>query len=258
MKICACDIMIGGTDKCEFQCRHCVRGTSMNNSMPEEVIEQIFKVFDFSQTSITFGGGEITSDLDVLESFVEKLTKTGLHSFYVVSNGKTYKEKLVNLLDKLYSIADEKELCGLSFSYDEFHAEFISKQDLMKNIDRYRWVEDEYYGECYEREYIDIHSHFTDFSQVLIINEGRAKKLCGYRKREIIENPIVLSCYQDENLWIQEGMFFINYNGDVFTTCEASYETMSKRDKFFIGNIFDEDFIEKVKDIAIEEDMIFI
>ena len=112
MKICAYRMMIGCTDKCGFQCRHCLRGPSMNNSMSEEVIDQIFKVFDFSQTSITFGGGEITLALDVLESFVEKLTETGLNSFYVVSNGKTYKEKLVKLLDKLYYIADEKECNG--------------------------------------------------------------------------------------------------------------------------------------------------
>lgn len=254
MKICAYNVIMGCTNKCGFRCRHCLRGPARNESMSEEVIEQIFKVFDLSQTAITFGGGEITLGLDVLESFVEKLTETGLNSFYVVSNGKTYKEKLVKLLDKLYYIADEKELCGLAFSHDEFHEEFISKQDLMKNIDRYRWWEDEYYGECYEREYIDIHSKFTDFSIISIINEGRAKKLYGYKKRELTEDPIVLSCYQDENLWIQEGMFYINYNGDVFTVCDASYETMSKRDKFFIGNIFDEDFIEKVKDIAIEEE----
>ena len=193
--------------KCNIACRHCLRGPAQRKVMSEDVIERIFEVFDMSQTEITFGGGEPTLALDVLESFVNRLNS--LYAFYIVTNGKVYHHKLVELCDKLYNIAEEQEVCGLAFSSDMFHEEFVPYDKLTKNIWKYSYDIIEEYGEYYdiEREYICITDKKTDFSISPLIEEGRAKDLAwGYQMRPLEEPYLELSEYQDDDIWIQDGI----------------------------------------------------
>jgi MoaA/NifB/PqqE/SkfB family radical SAM enzyme len=239
--------------KCNIACRHCLRGPAQNKKMSEEVINRIFDIFDMSQTTITFGGGEPTLALDVIEEFINRLD--GLDSFYIVSNGKVYHHKLVELCDRLYNMSSEPEICGLAFSSDMFHEEFVPYDKLTKNIQKYSYETIEEYGEYYEeeREYICIYDKKTDFSQVSLIEEGRAKDLSwGYKMRPLKEPYLELSEYQDEDIWIQEGEIYVSYNGNLYSSCDMSYHHMDKKDEYFIGNIFDEDITDKIYNYAKE------
>lgn len=237
--------------KCNIACKHCLRGPAQNKKMSEEVINRIFDVFDMSQTEITFGGGEPTLALDVLESFVNRLNS--LYAFYIVTNGKVYHHKLVELCDRLYNIAGEQEMCGLAFSSDMFHEEFIPYDKLSKNIWKYTNKIYEDYGEYYEeeREYIRTQDKKTDFSYVYLIEEGRAKDLAwGYMMKPLEKPYLELSEYQDEDIWINEGQIYISYNGNLYASCDMSYNHMDKKDEYFIGNIFDEDITDKIYNYA--------
>lgn len=237
--------------KCNIACRHCLRGPAQRKVMSEDVIERIFEVFDMSQTEITFGGGEPTLALDVLESFVNRLNS--LYAFYIVTNGKVYHHKLVELCDKLYNIAEEQEVCGLAFSSDMFHEEFVPYDKLTKNIWKYSYDIIEEYGEYYniEREYIRTQDKKTDFSYAYLIEEGRAKDLSwGYRMRPLEKPYFELAEYQDEDIWIQQGIIYVSYSGNLYASCDMSYRHMDEKDEYFIGNIFDEDITDKIYNYA--------
>ena len=132
--------------KCNIACKHCLRGPAQRKVMSEDVVERIFEIFDMTQTEITFGGGEPTLALDVIELFVNRLNS--LYAFYIVTNGKVYHKKLVELCDKLYNMSEEQEMCGLAFSSDMFHEEFVPYDKLRKNIWKYtiNEIEDSYIG----------------------------------------------------------------------------------------------------------------
>lgn len=237
--------------KCNIACKHCLRGPAQRKIMSEDVIDRIFEIFNMEQTEITFGGGEPTLALDVIESFVNRLNS--LYAFYIVTNGKVYHKKLVELCDKLYNMSEEQEICGLAFSSDMFHEEFVSYDKLTKNICKYTINEIEDYGEYYteEREYIRTLDKKTDFSICSLIEEGRAKDLAlGYQMRPLEEPYLKLSKYQDDDIWIQDGLIYISYNGNLYSSCDMSYKHMDEKDKYFIGNIFDEDITDKIYNYA--------
>lgn len=236
--------------KCNIACRHCLRGPAQRKIMSEDVIDRIFEIFNMEQTEITFGGGEPTLALDVIESFVNRLNS--LYAFYIVTNGKVYHKKLVELCDKLYNISEEQEMCGLAFSSDMFHEEFVSYDKLTKNIWKYTINEIEDYGEYYteEREYIRTLDKKTDFSDAPLIEEGRAKDLAWHNIRPLEAPYLKLSEYQDNDIWIQDGLIYISYDGNLYSSCDMSYKHMSEKDKYFIGNIFDEDITDKIYNYA--------
>ena len=134
-----------------------------------------------------------------------------------------------------------------------FHEEFVPYDKLRKNIWKYTINEIEDYGEYYteEREYIRTLDKKTDFSNIPLIEEGRAKDLAwGYQMKPLEGPYLELSEYQDEDIWIQEGIIYISYNGNLYSSCDMSYNHMDKKDKYFIGNIFDEDITDKIYNYA--------
>ena len=65
-------------------------------------------------------------------------------------------------------------------------------------------------------------------------------------KPELIEYEI-----QDGKLCIEEPELYINHKGYIFSNCNLSYEEMTKRSKFYIGDIHNMkdryDFLKAVK-----------
>lgn len=243
------NLCIEVTRKCNMRCAHCLRGNAQNINIDKKYIsELLLHCRDSEIGCITFTGGEPTLNIDAIEFTLQTMRwlNIRLGSFYVVTNAKVYRKRLVDLLDEAYTHCTEKELCGLAISDDEFHGQYQSPNF---NFNYYRYKYDEY--DC-EREYFRPNDKKTDFSRVILINEGRAKDLTDRRRRD--NNPSeciddrVHRYNTDENIG---GTLYLNALGYLVDGCDWSYETQSKQT---IASVMEWDkFLSKITvDDAIE------
>ena len=164
------NLCIEVTRKCNMRCAHCLRGNAQNINIDKKYIsELLLHCRDSEIGSITFTGGEPTLNIDAIEFTLQTMRwlNIRLGSFYVVTNAKVYRKRLVDLLDEAYMHCTEKELCGLAISDDEFHERYKSPNF---NFNYYRYKYDEY--DC-EREYFCPNDKKTDFSKAMLIIKTR-------------------------------------------------------------------------------------
>lgn len=236
-------LIILGNEFCNYNCEHCLRGPSRNNRMTYETLEkflsQVSSIYD-----VTFTGGEVTLYLEPIRWFIDICRKRNIYvgGFYIVTNGHEYSKELVNLCDDMYNnLCEDNEISGLAISDDPYHRKF-QPDNFEQIIVQYQYPE----ASFGEREWWNPREYFREndkkwTSNISLINEGNAKtnrigerEVFYYKKGEVSEvNDL--------------DMVLLRYNGDLFSSCDLSYESMDKmsknKDKAFIGNIYEDSLI---------------
>lgn len=216
------------TRKCNMHCAHCLRGEAENLDMPHRVIEKAISQVASIDT-VVFGGGEVSLVPEKLEELLEAFRASGtpVNGFYAVTNGKTVSDDfLVSMLHWYSFCGYEDECSGLALSCDEFHEHIPEKNKMLLR------------GFSFLRE----EDKKNDWKHDYLLNEGRAKNLTGYKKRELSANDFnELEVDDNGNCWLE--MAYITCNGDVLSTCDASYDD---QERFKLGNVFDTDWVEKM------------
>lgn len=232
-------LVILGNEFCNYNCDHCLRGPSRNNRMTRETLEKFL-----SQVSciyeVTFTGGEVTLYLEPIRWFIDICREKDIYvgGFYVVTNGHKYVPEFISLCDELYEFCEDNEISGLAISDDPYHRKF-QPDNFEQIIVQYQYPE----ASFGEREWWNPREYFREndkkwTSNISLINEGNAKtnmigerEVIYYKKGEVSEvNDL--------------DMVLLRYNGDLFSSCDLSYESMDEmsknRDKAFIGNIYED------------------
>ena len=231
-------------------CRHCLRGYSQNKVISEEVLEKFFSQVNCVST-ITIGGGEPTLHLDEIDTLISIILKYNVEigSFYIVTNGKIYRKRLIDICNFLYNdICWDNELSGLAVSDDKFHRERQKDIDkFLYNKNRY-YFENEYYEEM--RPYVRKDKE-TDFSKVSIINMGMAK-INGIGNRELNIYLPYKEIWEDE-IVVRDIELYLTYDGRLLPCCDLSYDIIDSN-KYTIGNIMTEDLLSIVQKLPNEDD----
>ena len=247
-------LIIGNTEKCNMKCRHCLRGNARNNNIDQLMMNKIVDTFD-NIFCVTFGAGEITMHLDSIRWFIEavqfSVKEKYIGNFYIVTNAKVYRKELERLCDVLYNMCGDNEISGLAVSDDQFHREWHrSHYTFLKNFDRYMWGKDYYdeYGkyddmveECM-KPYADPNGKKVkewDYSNAGIINMGRAIEN-GLGVRDLKPYKPTVEFDEDTGeVKLYDGEVFVRYNGDIFCSCNLSYDEMDKgiKSPFYLGSI---------------------
>lgn len=222
----ASTVVIEVTRRCNVCCAHCLRGDAQNVDIMPEYIDKSFEKFrpGTSISSITFTGGEITLNLAAIWYTLEvvKRRNISVYDFYMVTNGKDASKMpepaSVSLAWWVYcheSDYCEEDFCGVAISGDEFHED----------------IDDDAYSIRSGLKYFREKDKKTDFSDVALINEGRAKALPStvYRKEEPEDIYLDVTNLGADLLDISGASIYLNAKGDIVVGCDWSYESQDER-----------------------------
>lgn len=242
--------------KCNYKCRHCLRGNSQNKVMSNEMIYKTLQGIDYIN-SLTIGGGEPSLACDQIEYLLDcvQMLNVDVGNFYIVTNGHRFNRRFRALIQRFYNICTKNEISGLAISDDEFHREF-HRSNWEYNVARY-YIPEEYWGEydCWDIEDIgepwSCSYHDKQYKNAFrgILDVGNA------HKNGIGEVDINERIYQpkkeiyDEDINIR-GDVYVSLKGDVLPCCDLSYKLMDSG-KYTIGNIMTEsweDIVSKLEE----------
>lgn len=245
-------LAILGNEFCNYSCKHCLRGPSRNNRMTKETLEKfLYQVSSIYE--VTFTGGEVTLYLEPIRWFIDICKEKDIlvGGFYIVTNGHKYVPELIELCDELYGFCREYSISGLAISDDPYHR--IFQPDNFKDIHlkyRYGYSDDEYYYDE-ERPYFRENDKVWN-SGISLINEGNAKanmigkRECLYYTKGEVDSIADLD------------MILLRHNGDLFSSCDLSYESMDQMSKnlnqAYMGNINNNTLKNILNDFIKKED----
>lgn len=216
------NLVIELTRRCNMNCPHCLRGCAQNLDISKQTINNTLKHFS-NITTLTLTGGEPSLVPDLIKYTIERVMalEIDLGCLYIVTNGKTYSQKMVNAMRRAYDYSYEPEMCALTVSVDEYH-------DGTHVAARYRYMDEPFFRRDKEQ---------PDLSKYLI-NEGNAF-YNGIGKRNL-HVPTALkkeyvSIYED-HVYLEDDLLYVNAIGDVLLNCDVSYENQSD---YVIGNVND-------------------
>lgn len=217
------DLIFEVTRKCNMECDHCLRGEATNRNLVhrhiDKVLDDIKEVY-----SVTFTGGEPTLAISTIEYIVDGIIKRDIpvHSFYIVTNGLIYSERLVNKLIEFFAYIykdenpnyiDHTNNCGLAVSLDIFHDK-IPKENLLK----YKALN------FYRRDKEQMNPSF-------VINEGRGTNIALARpKIDDDKWPSFISI--DGVIHVEQ--LYVSATGHILTDCDLSYK---RQNKFSLGQL---------------------
>ena len=248
MKISIDNLVIEITQKCNMQCYHCLRGAARRNNTSRRMINRIFDLFNGCISSLTIGGGEPSMNIEALEDICDNMIRSdNVYSVYIVTNGRVYREKFLNKVYNLFnSVCYDEGTNRLAFSFDRYHDAFLSVNEIQKRDSNYhRTIE--YFENRGVYDVVQKHTDRTKSHDLNIIAMGRASTF----GTEILKPKLIEYETNGGELRIEEPELYINHKGYIFSNCNLSYEEMTKRSKFYIGDIHNmkdsHDFLKAVK-----------
>ena len=174
------------TDKCNFNCRHCMRGTPTGLTISDDTIENTFNKIHIIG-NVAFTGGEPLLAVDRMRQALStmKRKKIIFDQFGFISNGTLYDEQLIKELFDEYEEYSKQFAAGfgnselsennthgyIHLSWDEYHQEQLTLL-RQQNLNLYK--------EYVER--IELLTHSKYFRGIAGLNgplfdEGHAKNL---------------------------------------------------------------------------------
>lgn len=240
-KICVQNLGMIITNKCNLNCRHCLRGCKNNSDMSEDVIKATLDQIK-GITNLCICGGEPTLALEPLEILFDYIIKSNIYLKGVtcVINGTNYSKNFLELLQYINDyISIFKKRVYFNISYDDYHIEEIKRLKMEK-----RFLENlkKYYNS----------SFFNDFQGLAnpkLFKEGNAEKLDSNKTIDLIpmKNYITyvgkLHKFDRINGLCNIGpIVTINTEG-IITECDASI--INQYNKYNYGNVLN-DSIEEV------------
>lgn len=252
-KITIDNLILEITRKCNMKCRHCLRGNCQNKNITKELMEKVLSQIN-SIHCVVFGGGEPTLNLDAISDFIEiaNLYNVEVGNFYIVTNAKVFKQRLINLCEELWNFCFDNEISGLAISDDLFHREWRNEEKFKLNKSRYLY--DEEYDE--PRPYVCFHKEVSDSTAYEgLIKMGRADENCIANRNKSVYLPYVdQQEFKDETYMnVLDGDLYISYDGRIFPDCDLSYKIIDSN-KFLLGNINNESLLEIIKRLPKEHE----
>lgn len=238
------------TEKCNLDCRHCMRGAKCNHSMSEEVIKKTLEQIG-SIGNLCICGGEPTMAVDVLEKIFSYIidNKILVDEVTMVINGTIYSDSFIKALDMVEeyistcSRENRKAYSTFTISYDKYHVEEIKRLNL-------------------EKEYLENFRRYSESKyfygmQILkpnlrLYKEGNAESLDSNLTVDLKPIDIAVTyAGKLHQLDMEKGLCnigpLITVNTDgLITECDASF--INQEILYNYGNVFD----NSIEEIALE------
>ena len=220
------------TRRCNMCCDHCLRGNAQNLDMDTTIVEKIARLVH--PGDVTFTGGEPSLNISAIQKYFELAERydTLPYDFFVATNGLTNQEELAITLLKAYPKMEEKDMCCLTISVDDFHERFWDDVDPT-------------YNSIFEGlSFFDPESkhHQTDGSDDYrwIIPLGRAKGNFDDNERttfmfepsnnmtDMCNNAEISYSKKNDTFTIRFETLYISANGVISDVCDIAYETLDE------------------------------
>lgn len=248
------------TERCNLECKHCLRGCRSRKIMSDDVIEATLSNFDYIET-LSLCGGEITLALDVVEKIINYIISHNIivgEITYTI-NGTIYSKKLLDLMDfsNEYLIKDgnTKDRTSFAISWDGFHHEEICRLGL----------EDKYLDNI--RQYSESPYYFgVRRLEQKLFREGRAEKLpeeitvplrpmtyymTYYSKYKNLIGKLKSRFDRENGNCLMGPIICVNVDG-IVTECDASIE--HQRTLFNYGSVLE----ESIEDILLRKNAVVV
>ena len=224
-------LMIELTRYCNMTCPHCIRGDRQRRKISKDTMIKVFESWresfgDYIPT-LMFTGGEPALAVDMMEFALEICIMSGINvgNFWIATNGLIHSKRFFNILERWLSYCEDGELNGIRVSIDPYH------DDINLNVWR------EFEEELKEYKGIQVYFDYTGApkdSQYLI-SAGKAEENY-YCTRQVKHDAHLYSEGEDYNRI--EGTTYINYKGDLISTCDISFSLQDEQgSEFNLGNI---------------------
>lgn len=205
------NLIIEVTRKCNMQCCHCLRGDSQNKNIKLEYITKILENIKDNDIyyDITFSGGEPSLNTQAIRHYINECKRLNInHSyFYIATNGvNNNNSDFIMLLLELYTMSDEKKLCQVQLSNDDYHDDLYFQDDSIIN------------GLSFFNK-----KYNNDYESYDTINEGR-----GWGGRNATKHD--MSYYDDFQEFINDIPIYLNCNGYLINGCDWSYKSQNRPD----------------------------
>lgn len=230
------------TNKCNLNCRHCLRGPKDDTDISKEVIEATLNQI-IAIHNLNICGGEVTLALDSLEYIFKYIVDNRilLDLVSITINGTNYSEDFLKLLEYIDSYISDNVI--FTISYDKYHLEEIERLGLLDkyidNIEKYS-TSKYYYG----LRKLD--------SNLKLFREGNAEELDQSLTTPLRPIDIVVTYAGEKGIFDKENglcniapLMTVNTEG-IITEDNASFNHQSTIYNY--GNVFDNSFEE----VAIE------
>lgn len=135
------------TERCNLNCKHCLRGKCTNKIMSDDVIVATLEQFCHIH-NLAICGGEPTLALDRIEKIFTFIVENEIlvDMVTLVINGTIYSEQFLKLLDYIEEYINYKKLENVlstfTISWDKFHYNEVERLGIIKeyleNIERYK------------------------------------------------------------------------------------------------------------------------
>lgn len=220
MKLDLYNIAFELTRRCNAKCQHCLRGPSQRKDLTREIVHNALRHVN-NISSIVLTGGEPSMKPEIISFIIDELISYHINVgyFFVVTNAKsTYKRKeFIFQLNRLYDMCEDKSLCSLNISRDQFHA-----NQFRPNLSLY----DEGYT-----PYVNLKPWPINIENV--INEGYAEKFSYGTTPAKKQNKFEIFKFKD-TYQVGDPEVYISSNGNVVSCCDMSYERIDTEN---LGNV---------------------
>ena len=193
------------TRQCNIKCEHCLRGDAEGFKFNPDFLDVFIKTNNIVRIGgLLISGGEpslnATGISDVIDVLIDNKVELGW--FYIATNGTATgiaAENFVISCLRLYILSEEKDMCSVILSNDNFHKDEVEqKAELLEGLSFYskKYKSPNYYHET-------------------ALAMGRA---------EFWNNNIVYpDIFSIDGDYISDGTLYLNCKGNVIAGCNYSY-----------------------------------
>ncbi len=239
------------TERCNFNCQHCMRGGSISKDMSNEVmnnaLNQIFMV-----ENLSICGGEPLIDYELLKMLIQNIINSNIiiNEYSLTTNGTFYTketEQLFDVLDeyvkqfgKYFYGRENKNACGsIALSLDYYH-----REQLMKIYDTNPELFNEY---CSNITRLVNSKYFTCFRDLNgIFNVGNAT---GLDEKKIELQPLPTYYFQKNNYLYYGPLLTILTDGTI-SECDGEFALL--KEYYNYGNINNDELESIIRNRSIE------
>jgi len=213
------ETIIEVTRKCNMSCDHCLRGCAQSIDIDHKHIDALFDNCEYIG-SLALTGGEPSLNIAALEYVLESAQRhdVGIGNFYIATNGSEISIEFVVFCLKLYAYCDEKNVCTVQVSNDNYHmAEGTYDTELLDGLGFFSRRETE------------------EARRINLIDQGRAAEF-ELGGRENIDYAFTVED-DDDTPRVDEGEVYLNAKGYIVSGCDWSYENQEEHIVCHVDNL---------------------
>lgn len=235
------------TEKCNFNCQHCMRGGSHVKDMPVSVMRNTFNQIGVVN-NLTICGGEPLIDYELFKTLVDTIidSKLILGEYTFITNGTLYTEEFEQLLIALETYIDQykklfqyrsnsKAYGSIVISWDDYHADEFNRISATDPETCKRYVSN--FMKLSQSKYFVGYQDATD-----IFNAGNATKL-NCKKIEL--RPVPGYYFEKGSLLYYGPLLSILTDGTI-SECDGEFAWL--RENYNYGNINTDELERIIKD----------